>query len=286
MSKIGRASRISEIIKDKSFYIKKKYGQNFLVDQNILEKIVSSAEITENTLVVEIGPGFGSLTEHLLDRAKHVLAYEIDEELIEFLSETFESDPLTIIHDDVLNRDIDKDIEQLDTAFDQIILVANLPYYITTPVIMKVLEQTTSVERLIVMMQHEVAMRMTSDPKTKDYNSLSIAIQYRAKAEYLFKVPRTVFIPKPNVDSAIISLTMKENRALPEDREEFFFRLIKASFKQRRKTLYNNLKGFDDIDKETIKDVIESLGLKPTVRAEALDIEDFIALTNTLIDNQ
>ncbi|MEC9484662.1 MAG: 16S rRNA (adenine(1518)-N(6)/adenine(1519)-N(6))-dimethyltransferase RsmA [Candidatus Izemoplasma sp.] len=283
MSKIGRASRISDIIKQKSFYIKKKYGQNFLVDQNILEKIVDAANITDETLVVEVGPGFGSLTEHLIERSKHVLAYEIDEDLVEFLTDTFETDNLTVVHEDVLNREIDDDIEQLDSTFDQVVLVANLPYYITTPVVMKVLEQTTRIERLIVMTQHEVALRMTSNPKTKDYNSLSIAIQYRAETEYLFKVPRTVFIPKPNVDSAIISLKMKQERALPKNLEPFFFRLIKTSFKQRRKTLYNNLKGFDDINNETIKEAIDALELSPTVRAEALDVHDFIELTHKLI---
>lgn len=282
MSKIGVASKISEIIRENEFYIKKKYGQNFLIDQNILKKIVNEANLDQNTLVVEIGPGFGSLTEHLVKNSKHVLAYEIDEDFVKHLKTSFEKHSFTLINDDVLKRDMDKDIEELGMEFRQIVMVANLPYYITTPVIMKVLEQTKSINRMIVMMQYEVAKRMTSKPDTKDYNSLSIAIQYRASTKYLFKVPNTVFIPKPKVDSAIISLDIyKKSPFLVED-ESFFFEIVKTSFKQRRKTLYNNLKGLECISTKDIKNEINNLGLSETVRAEALDLNTFIDLSKRL----
>ena len=256
MSKIGVASRISKIIKDNEFYIKKKYGQNFLVDQNILKKIVNEANLDENTLVIEIGPGFGSLTEHLISNSKHVLAYEIDEDFVSHLTTTFDKEEFTLIHEDVLKRDIDADIASLGVDFSQVVMVANLPYYITTAVIMKVLEKTKSINRMIVMMQYEVAKRMTSKPDTKDYNSLSIAIQYRALAKYLFKVPNTVFIPKPKVDSAIISLDIYKENPFSVGNEELFFEIVKTSFKQRRKTLYNNLKGLEFVTTEEIKNEI------------------------------
>lgn len=282
MNKIGVASQISKIIKENEFYIKKKYGQNFLVDQNILKKIVNEANLDEETLVIEIGPGFGSLTEHLVNHSKHVLAYEIDEDFVTHLESTFDNEKFTLIHEDVLKRNIDEDIESLGNDFSQVVLVANLPYYITTAVIMKVLENTKSINRMIVMMQYEVAKRITSKPDTKDYNALSIAIQYRSSVKYLFKVPNTVFIPKPKVDSAIISLDIYKENPFFVKNESFFFEIVKTSFKQRRKTLYNNLKGLDFISTQDIKNEINKLGLSETVRAEALDLNTFIELSKGL----
>lgn len=281
MEKIGIASSITKLIKDHQFYIKKKYGQNFLVDQNILLKIVDQADITDQSLVIEIGPGFGSLTEHLIEKAKHVLAYEIDGDFTKHLRETFDKETFTLIYDDILKRDIDSDIASLKTSFSDIVLVANLPYYITTPVVMKVLEQTKSIQRIIVMMQYEVAKRMTSEPDKKDYNALSIAIQYRSDATYLFKVPRSVFIPKPNVDSAIIKLTVYDETPYNLADEQFFFKVVKTSFRQRRKTIYNNLKALE-INHNDLKETIIKAGINPSIRAEALDLETFIILTNHL----
>lgn len=283
MSKIGTSGKIKQTLKEKDFYIKKKFGQNFLIDQNILKKIVSIPNITKDTLIIEIGPGMGSLTEHLLEAGKHVLAYEIDTELLPILRETFSSEKLTLINDDFLNRDIDKDILDLNETFDQVVVVANLPYYITTPIIMKILEQSSQVKEMVLMMQLEVARRLTSKPSTKDYNSLSVAIQYKTDAELALKVPKTVFIPAPNVDSAVVKLTVKEKVEKKPVNEEHFFRLVRASFGQRRKTLLNNLFNEYQITKYQITDLLVELDFDPRVRAENLSVEDFILLSDLLV---
>ena len=274
--------KIKQTIKDQDFYIKKKFGQNFLVDQNILRNIVATPTITENTLVIEIGPGMGSLTEHLIEKSKHVLAYEIDKELLPILDKNFKGEPLTVINDDFLNRNIDQDIEDLNMEFDRVCVVANLPYYITTPIILKILEESNKVKEMVLMMQLEVARRLTSKPSTKDYNSLSIVIQYKTKAEIALKVPRTVFIPAPNVDSAVVKLVVEENLFEKPDNEEHFFKLVRASFTQRRKTLVNNLHFNFQKEKEYYINVLEDLGYDSRIRAENLAVEDFIIISNTL----
>lgn len=282
MSKIGTSTKIKQTIKDQDFYIKKKFGQNFLVDQNILRKIVSVPSITKETLVIEIGPGMGSLTEHLLEGSKHVLAYEIDKELLPILSENFEGESLTVINDDFLNRDIDQDIDDLNLEFDKVCVVANLPYYITTPIILKILEESIKIKELVLMMQLEVARRLTSKPSTKDYNSLSIVIQYKTKAEIALKVPRTVFIPAPNVDSAVVKLVVEDNLYDKPDNEDHFFKLVRASFTQRRKTLVNNLHFNFHKEKQFYINTLEDLGFDYRIRAENLAVEDFILISNTL----
>ncbi len=282
MSKIGSSTKVKQTIKEQDFYIKKKFGQNFLVDQNILQKIVSTPTITENTLIIEIGPGMGSLTEHLIEKGKHVLAYEIDKDLIPILNENFNDQELTLINDDFLKRNIDEDIKNLNMDFDHVCVVANLPYYITTPITIKILEESTMVKEMVLMMQLEVARRLTSKPSTKDYNSLSVFIQYKTRAEIALKVPRTVFIPMPNVDSAVVKLSIEDDIYEKPNNEEHFFKLVRASFTQRRKTLVNNLHFNFQKEKEYYINVLEDLGFDSRIRAEKLAVEDFILLSNTL----
>lgn len=281
MSKIGTLSTTKKKIKDHDFYIKKKFGQNFLTDQNILRKIVDIPDITDNTLVVEIGPGLGSMTELLLSKSKRVLAYEIDKDLIPILEESFITQNLTLINDDVLKRNIDQDINSLNEEFDQIVLVANLPYYITTAIVMKILEESNHINELVVMMQYEVAMRFTSKPSTKDYNSLSVAIQFKTNAKLALKVPRTVFVPAPNVDSAIVKMTVKKEFDNYPDDIEVFYKLVRSSFTQRRKTLTNNLSSGFGIPKVEINEILIDLGHNPNIRAEKLSVNDFIELSNS-----
>jgi len=283
MAKIGTNSYIQSKIKDNDFYVKKKFGQNFLVDQNILKKIVEVPTNKTNTLVVEIGPGMGSLTEHLLSNFSHVLAYEIDNDLIPILQQTFKDSNVTIINDDFLNRNIDDDIRSIDKEFDFVILVANLPYYITTPIIMKVLEESTIIRELVVMVQLEVAKRLTSKPSTKDYNSLSVAIQYKTNASIALKVPKTVFVPAPNVDSAVIKLEVKPEILMKPLNEEKFFHMVRKSFTQRRKTLVNNLNSEYGLPKEYIQQLLSELGFDVNIRAENLSVEDFIALSDAIV---
>ncbi len=280
MSKIGTVSTTKETIKKHDFHIKKKFGQNFLTDQNILRKITDIGSITKNTLVVEIGPGLGSMTELLLEKAKRVMAYEIDKDLIPILEDNFKDKPLTLINEDILKRKLDDDIQSLNEKFDNVIMVANLPYYITTPIVMKVLEESLLINELVVMMQLEVARRFTSQPSTKDYNSLSVAIQFKTKAKIALKVPKSVFIPAPNVDSAIVHMIVKNEYEEYPDDVEVFYKLVRMSFTQRRKTLVNNLSSGLGMTKPRLIDILVSLGHTPTVRAEKLSIHDFIELSN------
>ena len=281
MSKIGTITKTKKTIQSNDFHIKKKYGQNFLTDQNILNNIVNIPNITKETLVVEIGPGLGSMTELLLQKAKRVLAYEIDKELIPILENSFTSQNLTLINQDILKCSIDVDIDNLNEVYDKVILVANLPYYITTPIVMKVLEESNKITELVTMMQYEVAKRFTSKPSTKDYNSLSVAIQFKTEAKIALKVPRTVFVPAPNVDSAVVYMVVKDKFDYYPNDVEVFYKVVRTSFTQRRKTLANNLsKGFN-LNKEVFTNTLIELGHSGSVRAERLSINDFIELSNT-----
>ena len=283
MKKIGTVNKTKDTLKKYGFHVKKKFGQNFLVDQNILQKIVDIPTISKETLVVEIGPGLGSLTEHLLDKSKHVLAYEIDNDLVKILSETFDVDNLSIICEDFLKRNIDNDIESLNIEYENVVVVANLPYYITTPIILKIIEESKIVKELVVMTQLEVARRLTSNPSTKDYNSLSVAIQYKTIAEIAMKVPKNVFIPAPNVDSAIVKLTIKEELEVKPLSESYFYNLVRSSFKQRRKTLVNNLYVRYNEEKVNLISYLEDLELNGQIRAENLSVNDFIRLSDYLL---
>ena len=271
---------VQELMKKHAISIKKKYGQNFLLDKNILMKIVNTASIDEETLVIEIGPGLGSLTEYLVAQAKHVLAYEIDTQLIPVLQESFQNQRVTLIHDDILKRNIDDDINELNETFSKVIVVANLPYYITTAILMKCLEESQRIDTMIVMMQYEVARRITASRQTKDYNALSVAIQYRAKTTLAFKVPRSVFLPPPNVDSAVVVLDYYQTPPVPIANEAYFFQFIKACFRQRRKTILNNLSLALEMDKEHLREHLIECKIQPEQRAETLSLEDFSRLAN------
>jgi len=280
MAKIGTVSKTKEIISQHDFRIKKKFGQNFLTDQNVLNNIVEIAKVDASTLVIEIGPGIGSLTQLLLQKAGHVLAYEIDEDLIPILQSQFVDLPFTLIHDDFLHRQIDQDIDQIPGTFQRVIVVANLPYYITTPIIMKLLEESKIVTEYYVMMQLEVARRFTSKPSTKDYNSLSVFIQFKTTSTIALTIPRTVFIPAPNVDSAVVKMLIKTNFERFPTNEKLFYSIVRNAFSMRRKTLVNNLVDVLKTDKETLKQNLEELGYSSSVRAEKLTVNDFIKLAD------
>ncbi len=260
-----------------SFAFKKSFGQNFIKDKKIIHNIVDRANIQKNSLVIEIGPGAGALTEELVKHADMVLAYEIDERLKTFLTEKFQdNDHVEFIFDDFLKRDLKQDIEKY--AYENIYVVANLPYYITTPIITKLITEPISVLNIVVMVQKEVGDRFLAAPGMKEYNSLTVYLNYYFNIKKLFLVSRNVFVPKPNVDSMVVSLVKKENQ-LKVINESLFFQLVRDSFQFKRKTLKNNLKRYD-LDK--IEKVLRTYQLDLTVRAEQLSLEMFVAISNAL----
>ena len=282
--KIGNKKFINENLNNNNLYAKKKFGQNFLTDQNILNSIVDVSNLTKDDLVIEIGPGLGSLTELLCEKAGFVLAYEIDKDLIPVLKQNLnEYNNFEIINKDILEVDINTDIDKYKKKYNNIYLVSNLPYYITTPIILNTLSKTNKIKRYVMMMQEEVADRICGKPKTKDYNALSIAIKYRATAKKAIRVPRTVFIPEPNVDSAVVVLDIYDTPKYKADNEELFFEFIRDCFSMRRKTLLNNLNKYN---KELITNMLNSLNIKLNVRAEELEIEDFINMSNYINKNK
>ncbi|MCL2522703.1 MAG: 16S rRNA (adenine(1518)-N(6)/adenine(1519)-N(6))-dimethyltransferase RsmA [Erysipelotrichales bacterium] len=271
-----------EVMAENQLKFKKKFGQNFLIDENILKNIIAGALISEKTGVIEIGPGIGFLTNHLLRKAQHVLAYEIDPDFVEILNKEFRHNKnLTIRNIDCLQADINADIKKYLKDCDEVIVVANIPYNITTPLIFNLLENVPQICRYVLLMQKEVAERICSGHSTKEYNSLSIAIQYRTVTKKLFNVPRQVFIPRPNVDSAVISLIVKENQDKP-DNETHFFSLVRNSFRHRRKTLVNNLYISYNLTKEVGEEILRNLGFNPLIRSENMTVFDFIRLSNAL----
>lgn len=282
MKNIGSIQNINRILKENELFAKKKFGQNFLVDQNILQRIVEVSEINSNVNVIEIGPGLGSLTEYLCQKANKVLCYEIDQDMIDLLEKNLEYDNYQILHKDILKANVNEDIA---TYFDDkpVFLVANLPYYITTPIILKLLEETNRIKKYTMMMQYEVAMRITSKPNVKDYNALSILIAYKAMATKAIDVPRTVFIPAPNVDSAVVVLDLYDKPRVIVKNEDFFLKLIKGAFAQRRKTLINNLMQMN-IPKEKTLLALEKMNLAKAIRSEALSIEEFARLSDILLE--
>lgn len=277
---------VKDLLSTNQFRIKKHLGQNFLKDRNILQKIVKEAKIDKSIGVIEVGPGLGSLTEYLIESAQKVVAYEIDNELVPILNNRFsQADNFELIHMDILNVDIDKDINEYFQGCNEIVVVANLPYYITTPILMRFLETSKRVNRMILMMQSEVGMRVTSKPSTKDYNALTVVINYRAETKYMFKVPKTVFVPEPNVDSAIIEIKIKNVIQNKPKNETFFFDFVHRCFTQRRKTLLNNLRdSYSQFDRDVWESLLIELGYNPTIRAEALGIDDFIRLSDKVED--
>ncbi len=258
-----------------------------MIDTNILRRIVDHADLTEESGAIEIGPGIGALTEQLARRSKKVLAFEIDQRLLPILEETLSPYPhVSIINEDVLKADVKTAIEREFEGIDDIMVVANLPYYVTTPIIMKLLEDKLPIRGIVCMLQKEVADRISARPGTKEYGSLSIAVQYYTEAETAMIVPKTVFVPQPNVDSAVIKLTKRKQPAVAVKSEPFFFQVTKASFAQRRKTLLNNLTSQlpeGKQKKEQILSALEQANVEPGRRGETLSIEEFARLSDALL---
>ena len=279
---LGNPQNTIEILKKYNFTFQKKFGQNFLIDTHVLDKIIAAAEITKDEFVLENRPGIGTMTLNLAQAAGKVAAVEIDKALIPILGDTLSAyDNVMIINEDVLKVDIQKLVEE-ENGGRPVKVVANLPYYITTPIIMGLFEKHVPIESITVMVQKEVADRMQVGPGTKDYGALSLAVQYYASPYIVANVPPNCFMPRPKVGSAVIRLTTYDNPPVEVDDEKLMFRIIRASFNQRRKTLANGLKNAADLDipKELIAESIESLGHGPSVRGEALTLEEFAALSN------
>jgi len=284
---IATPRRTSDIVKKYQLTFKKSLGQNFLIDVNILENIIKHAGIDRSSSVIEIGPGIGALTEQLAIHANKVVAYEIDKRLLPILKDTLkEYENIQIIHQDILKADVQSMIDEMFRSNQAVHVVANLPYYITTPILMKLLQDKLPIASLTVMIQKEVAERMAAKPNSKAYGSLSIAVQYYTKAEVVMTVPKSVFMPQPNVDSSILRLTMRENPPVYVEDEGYFFSIIKASFAQRRKTLRNNLSRFlkETYDKEMISKALNKCGIDGARRGESLSIKEFATLANTFYE--
>lgn len=274
------------ILERHGFTFKKSFGQNFLTDTNILQKIVDTAEIDKNVNVIEIGPGIGALTEFLAENAAEVMAFEIDDRLVPILADTLRDfDNVTVVNQDILKVDLAQYIAEFKNPDLPIKVVANLPYYITTPILMHLIESGIPFSEFVVMMQKEVADRISAQPNTKAYGSLSIAVQYYMTAKVAFIVPRTVFVPAPNVDSAILKMVRRNQPAVEVQDEKFFFKISKASFVHRRKTLWNNLTshfGKSEETKSKLTAALERADLSPSVRGEALSLEEFARLADAL----
>jgi len=287
---IATPKRTQDILDKFGLSAKKSLGQNFIIDTNILQNIVKAANIDEKTNVMEVGPGIGALTEQLARAAKKVVAFEIDDRLLPVLEETLAPyDNVTVLHQDVLKAELEQVAEDHFSPSERLVLVANLPYYITTPIIMYFLESGILLDSMTVMMQKEVANRISAAPGTKAYGSLSIAIQYYMEAEIAFTVPKTVFRPMPNVDSAIIHLTRKEKPSVQVKDEPFFFAVVRSSFVQRRKTLRNNLQaafGKEEDTKGKLEAAFEKSGIDPSRRGETLSIEEFGRLAERLYEEK
>jgi len=285
MATLGNPQNTIEILKKYDFMFQKRFGQNFLIDTHVLEKIIKSAEITKDDLVLEIGPGIGTMTQYLCENAREVIAVEIDKNLIPILeNDTLaEYDNVTVINEDILKLDLNALVDEKNGG-NRIKVVANLPYYITTPIIMGLFESHVPLQNITVMVQKEVADRMQAGPGSKDYGALSLAVQYYAKPYIAANVPPNCFMPRPNVGSAVIRLTLHEEPPVKVKDEAFMFALVRASFNQRRKTLVNGLTNAAELklSKEEVQAALEQMGLSATVRGEALTLEQFAELANLL----
>ena len=284
--RIADYSVTKAVLERHGFTFKKSFGQNFLTDTNILQKIVDTAEIDDQVNVIEIGPGIGALTEFLAERAAEVMAFEIDHRLVPILADTLRDfDNVTVVNEDILKVDLAQHIQNFKNPDLPIKVVANLPYYITTPILMHLIESGIPFSEFVVMMQKEVADRISAQPNTKAYGSLSIAVQYYMTAKVAFIVPRTVFVPAPNVDSAILKMVRRPEPAVAVEDEKFFFKVSKASFTHRRKTLWNNLTGYfgkSEEVKDKLTKALDQAGLSPSVRGEALSLAEFASLADAL----
>ena len=286
MAYLGTPSATKEIINKYSFAFQKKFGQNFLIDSNVLESIIRGAEITKDDFVLEIGPGIGTMTQYLCEAARQVVAVEIDKMLIPILEDTLsEYDNVEVINQDVLKVDIKSLAEEKNNG-KPIKVVANLPYYITTPIIMGLFESGVPIDSITIMVQKEVEDRMQTGPGSKDYGALSLAVQYYATAKVILNVSATCFMPRPNVDSAVIKLTRHKEPTVNVADEKLMFKIIRASFNQRRKTLVNGLKNSPELSfsKEQIVKAIEKIGKPETIRGEALTLEEFAELANAFTE--
>lgn len=275
--------QVKKILEQNDIIVKKQYGQNFLLDDNILKNIVKSAELKKDTNVIEIGPGLGFLTNYLQQATTNVLCYEIDEQMVEHLNELNYN--ISIINDDFLKRNLNKDFKNIFGNSNNITLVANLPYYITTPILLKVLEETTRIDKMIVMMQTEVAKRLCGKPSTKDYNALSVLIQYFTNPRIIFNVSPKSFFPEPNVESSVVMIEKKEEPLLEVENLDFFLKFNRNIFAQRRKTLYNNIQKAYNYDKGLIKKIIKENNLDESVRSEELDVSQIVKLANDFYIN-
>lgn len=285
MEKLSNPQRTIEVIKKYEFCFQKKFGQNFLIDGHVLDKIIAGAGVTKDDMVLEIGPGIGTMTQYLAEAAGKVVAVEIDRNLLPILQETLaDYDNVKVIHADVLSLDLEKLVQE-ENGGRPIKIVANLPYYITTPIIMALFEQHVPLANVTVMVQKEVAARMKSGPGSKDYGALSLAVQYYAEPYIVANVPCNCFMPRPNVDSAVIRLTRYEEPPVQVNDEKMLFKIIRASFNQRRKTLQNGLNNSSELNftKDQIAAAIAEAGFSPSVRGEALTLEQFAKLTDILL---
>ena len=283
---LGNPQKTIEVIQKYEFAFQKKFGQNFLIDTHVLDKIISAAEITKDDLVVEIGPGIGTMTQYLACAAREVVAIEIDKMLIPILQDTLSAyDNVKIINEDVLKVDINKLAEEKNGG-RPVKVVANLPYYITTPIIMGLFENHVPLHSITIMVQKEVADRMRMGPGTKDYGALSLAVQYYAEPYLVANVPQNCFMPRPKIGSAVIKLTVHEKPPVTVRDEKLMFKLIRASFNQRRKTLANGLNNSPELhySKDQIAEAIEKLGTSPSIRGEALTLEEFARLSDILLE--
>lgn len=285
MPTLGNPTGTIEILKKYNFNFQKRFGQNFLIDSHILEKIVSAAEITKDDCVLEIGPGIGTMTQYLAESAREVLAVEIDKSLIPILADTLSPyDNVTVINEDILKVDIAKLVKEKNHG-NPIKVVANLPYYITTPIIMGLFESHVPLKNITIMVQKEVADRMQVGPGTKDYGALSLAVQYYAKPEIVTYVSPACFIPKPNVGSAVIRLDRYAESPVKVEDEALMFRIIRAAFNQRRKTLANGIGNATDIpcSREQVQEILAKMGWSETIRGEALTLEQFASFSNEML---
>ena len=284
MATLGNPGNTIEVLQKYKFNFQKKFGQNFLIDTHVLDKIIRESGVTKDDMVIEIGPGIGTMTQYLCENAREVVAIEIDKNLIPILQDTLSAyNNVTVINEDVLKVDINKLAKERNGG-KPVKVVANLPYYITTPIIMGLFESHVPIDSITIMVQKEVADRMQEGPGSKEYGALSLAVQYYAKPEIVANVPPNCFMPRPNVGSAVIRLTCHEKPPVEVNDEDFMFNIIRASFNQRRKTLVNGLgnASFLSVTKEQVAEALEKMGLSSTVRGETLSLEQFAKLSNLL----
>lgn len=285
MDRLSSHRATKDIVDKHGFKFSKSLGQNFLIDDNVIDKIIDGARVKEGDKVIEVGPGIGTLTREMAKRAEKVVAVEIDKNLIPILKETLaDFDNTEVVNEDILKVDINKLVDE-KLSGGPVKLIANLPYYITTPIVMKFLEEDIPVTDIVVMVQKEVADRMNAVPSTKDYGALSVAVQYYCDTEIVARAPRHMFIPQPKVDSTVIGLHIREEKKYKADNEQLFFKTVKAAFGQRRKTLLNSLSSMGVLDKAKIKEVLAEAGIDEKRRGETLSIEEFANLSNIINKN-